>query len=118
MPRVDAYDVLEIFGSTDVVHSNIDRFITVANLVVTQHLAASGLSDALLAEVELWLAAHYLAIRDRRSQSESLGDASESYYGQSGLGLDFTPYGQQVKTLDPTGKLAGLGKRRVVFKNV
>jgi len=86
-------------------------FITVANLIVTERLANEGLGDSLLKEIERWLAAHLVAIRDQRPQNERIGDANITYQGRSGLGLDATQYGQQVKILDTSGKLANLGKR-------
>ena len=92
--------------------------LTTVTLLVTKHLVGEGLSDALLKEIERWLSAHFIAVRDPRRKSEKLGDASEAYFGNADMGLDFTPYGQQVKVLDSTGILAGLGKQKMILKVV
>src|SRR3989304_2789979 len=103
--RVTPAEVQEIIDTTIA----LDPFITAANLTVDQHLLNHGLSAALLKEIERWLAAHLAAMRDPRASAESLGDASSTYEGQSGLGLDPTRHGPQGKGLAPTGTLATLG---------
>jgi len=98
--------IVEVDSSLDVT-----PFITVANLLVTQKLTGLGYSVGYLKEIERWLAAHFVAIRQKQEKSVTIGDASASYYGQSGLGLDFTSYGQQVKIMETTGTLLNLGKK-------
>ncbi|MCK9570503.1 hypothetical protein M0R72_16265 [Candidatus Pacearchaeota archaeon] len=70
------------------------------------------LTDALLAQIEKFLAAHLYAHRDQQYASESRGGASASYQGQFGMGLDSTRWGQTAKILDVTGYLANLGKAK------
>jgi len=106
--RVTEDEVKEILNTS----LTLTAFITAANLIVTDKLGPEGLSDDQLKEIERWLAAHFAAIRERQPQQEGIGDAQATYYGGSDLGLDFTPYGQQVKILDPTGILANIGKRK------
>ena len=107
--RVSADAVREII---DVDSSlSLTPFIEAATLTVDEHLSDESLSDDLLKEIERWLAAHFVAIREQRVKSEKVGDAAATYHGQSGKGLEFTPYGQQAVLLDPTGKLASIGKR-------
>ena len=63
-----------------------------------------------LAIIETWLAAHFLAIRDPRYASESIGAASASYQQMVGLNLGLTPYGQQAMLFDTHGNLAWMDK--------
>ena len=111
--RVTGSEVISIFIDTDLSAAQMEFFITPANLLITEHLSDSSLSDALLKELERWLSAHFAATYNKRRKSEGLGDASETYDGSTGFGLDFTSYGQQVRLLDPTGILSGIGKQVV-----
>lgn len=113
--RVTETEVRAII-ETPLVGATVEAHITVANLTVTRVLGASNLSAEILKEIERWLAAHFVAVQDRRRSSTSTGDASDSYDGQTGMGLDFTAYGQQVKLLDPTGLLASAGKPAAFFE--
>lgn len=106
--RVTETEVKEIIDTS----VNTRAFITAANMVVNQNLQNQGLSNELLKEIERWLAAHFVAIRDPREQSKKVGSSSANYQGQTGLGLDHTSYGQQVKVLDYTGTLGNLGFKR------
>ena len=97
----------------DIIDTDIDDiapFIRVANILVTAKLGGKGLSDAHLTEIERWLAAHFVSMRDPRIISEKTGEASVTYYGKFGLGLDGSQYGQTVKMLDTTGTLVSMGK--------
>lgn len=109
--RTDVTTVKLIIATT-LSDAQITAFIGTANLVVTSNLADKGLSDATLTDIETWLSAHLLSMRDQRVIGRSIGDVSFQYQGQTGLGLDATIYGQQVKLLDSSGTLASLGKRR------
>ena len=111
--RVTEQEVRDIF-ETDI--SDLTPFITAANLTVTDNLSNQGLSDDQLKEIERWLTAHLATARDPRTSKESLGDASETYQGDSGLGLDSSRYGQMVKMLDTSGKLANLGKAKASMR--
>jgi hypothetical protein len=109
--RVNADEIKEIL-ETELSDPTIEAFIGAANLIVTQNLGSSGLSTALLKEIERWLSAHLIASsRERQVKSEAAGLAKVDYDSKVGLGLDGTTYGQQVKLLDPTGLLTSIGKR-------
>ncbi len=97
---------------TPLVPVDVEPFVRTANLVVTEHLGTSGLSEETLAEIELWLAAHFVCIHDQQLSAIGMGTANYRFNGKTGMGLDFTPYGQHVKFLDTTGVLAGIGQRR------
>lgn len=112
-PRVTDCEVKAIIN-TDI--EKIRPYIIPADLMVTQYLGSKGLDDELLKEITRWLAAHLVAVNDQRLKSEKIGDATDQYHGETGMGLDFTAYGQQVKVLDPTGTFAAIGKRTAFFE--
>lgn len=112
MARVNGAEVKQII-ETDLTAAEIDPFITVANILVDQ---ITGLSAATLKEIERWLAAHYVAIRDPRQTKEVIGDAEDTYAVKVGFGLDGTTYGQQAKALDTTGTLVSMGKKKGYIK--
>lgn len=105
--RVTAEEVLAIIDTT---LTDISVFITTANMLVTSHLGAAGLTDEVLKEIERYLAAHVLSLRDQRTKSVSVDVLSESYQGQWGMGLNGTSYGQMAVLLDTSGILAKLAK--------
>lgn len=107
MARITDEEVKQIIETT----INTTPFITAANLIVTDRLGDEGIDDDLLKEIERWMAAHLVAIREPQTKTEKTGDTGVTYFGKDGLGLDATPYGQQVKVLDPTGLMATLGSR-------
>jgi len=112
MARVTSDDVekiIEVDSSLDV-----DAFIATATVLVDETLASSGYSDDLLFEIERYLAAHFIAMRQRQLTGDAFGDASRKYAGKFGMGLDFTQYGQQVKTLDIRGVLSISSKNIMV----
>lgn len=113
--RVTSSEVKEIID-TDI--ADVTVFITPANLIVTAKLANNGLAETHLKEIERWLAAHFVATKDQRIQSTGIGSTSVSYQGQTGLGLDSTFYGQQVKVLDTTGELNRLGKIKAKMETI
>lgn len=119
MYRVTEAEVREIIDVSASLAFN--AFIVVANLMVTKHLVGTGLTDPELKEIERWLSAHFVAVREPRVRQRSIGDARETYAisgGYSG-GLDATPYGQQVMLLDWTGVLSStLGKKAVILDAV
>ena len=89
----------------------VNAMITSANLIVTDTLGGSGLSDDILADIEKWFAAHLIYMGpERQLQKINVEDTGETY-GKLGYSLDSTTYGQTVKALDPTGKMNGLGKK-------
>jgi len=115
MARTTTTEVKEIIDTT---LTDLTAFITAANLVVSKVYADDDvMTDVELKEVERWLAAHYVAIRDPVARAEQADKASATYaWGDLGKGLEFTPYGQMALTLDLTGKLQQIGKRKTVFQ--
>src|SRR3990167_9686247 len=98
MARATEAEVKEIIG-TPLTNSQVAPFLTAATLLVDGLLADEGYPVALLAEIERWLAAHFVAVRDPRVSREAIGQGTTAFHGQSKLRLDHTPYGQQVMLL-------------------
>lgn len=113
--RIDEEDVREIIELDE--DLDLLPFIRIAHRVVEDHLAnnlsVSGLlSDETLEEIELWLSAHFAAIREMRRSQEAVGKANVSYQYFVAADLRNTMYGQQAIVLDHTGTLAAIGQPR------
>jgi len=112
--RVTATEVKAIID-TQLGDTEVDVFITTANLIVTNNLTGKSLSVASLAEIEKWLSAHLIAItKTRQAQKKKVGDAEDTY-GRVGLSLDSTSYGQTARILDSSGTLGSMGKMAVTI---
>lgn len=108
--RVTQTEVEEIINTE---LSDLTPFIRAANVLVDKALTSSGLAEAQLFEIELWLSAHFVAIRDPVAKSEKIGDAQVDYWlgtVEGGKGLLMTPYGHTACVLDTTGTLMSFAK--------
>lgn len=115
--RITPEDVEEIIDFDPSI-TDLWPFIAAAEELVTEICAstaniAPGRTPVVytanrLAIIETWLAAHFLAIRDPRYQSETISKASVSFQNQVGFNLRLTPYGQQAAMLDTNGGLSWL----------
>jgi len=105
--RVTTEEVLAIIDTS---LTDITVFITTANMLVTAHLGLADLSDEALKEIERYVAAHVLSLRDPRTKSTGVDVLSESYQGQWGMGLNGTSYGQMAILLDTSGILGKIAK--------
>ena len=110
MARTTDTAVFEIIETT---LTDIDTFITTANIFVTAYLGDAGLSDTLLEEIERYITAHFLSVKDQRVQAEKIDVLSFTYQGKTGMGLDSTFYGQTAQMLDTSGTLADMAKNGV-----
>jgi len=112
-------DLVKEIVDTSLSESRINNFINMAyyiSLPLVGRLAACGASTAHCAIIQL-LAAHLLTLYEPQKKSENI--ASEWSFTNiiaGGLGLDGSTYGQAAKTLDCSGTLASLGKRRARIK--
>lgn len=112
--RVSEEEVKAIIDTT-VTTEGVTPFLRTANVLVTEVIGTDAdYTTDLAREIELWLAAHLVALRDPRVKSEKLGDGAATYHGESGVGLRHTPYGQQVLAMDLFGKFADLDAGRVI----
>lgn len=115
MPRVTAETVKEVVAtslSDEVInHNHIDT----ANVFVNEYLLDAGLSDAMLTKIELYLAAHYVALTDEGGAltRDKLGDADQSYANIYDSGLGSTRFGQSAMALDITGTLTALAQTKL-----
>lgn len=82
-------------------------FIEAANTIINDRLLSSGLSEATLTKIELFLSAHLTTLRERQVSREKIGDAETTYEGRVEMGLNSSLYGQTAQLLDTTGTLAG-----------
>lgn len=105
--RVAEIEVKEIIDTT-LTDEDISPFISAANALVNATLLGESYSGALLKVIELWLSAHFVAIRDPQIAKEKLGEAEATYEGKTGTGLMHTRYGQQAILLDVNGVLAAI----------
>ena len=107
--RVETDDVKRII-ETELV--DLSMFISVANVQVDAIATLGTLDAATLKEIEKWLAAHYVSLRDRQPTKITMGDTSHTYGGKTGMGLSYSRYGQMALVLDSTGTLASSGRRK------
>lgn len=112
MARVLPSDVTAIMSNCSATDAVVEEFIDDAETLIDEIFATdTTLSTTLLAKIEKWYVAHMLASTICRTTSEEkVGDAAVKYTGKWDKNLDSTPYGQMVKNLDITGKLAAIGK--------
>ena len=115
MARVTAAEV-KLIIETDLPDATVDAFIDSATKLVDQYIAdATCHGTDSLKQVELWLSAHLLSIRDKALSSEKLGDAQDTQRAPGVLlkGLDSSFWGQMARAFDCSGTLADSGKRGV-----
>jgi len=92
---------------------NMQPYVDIATALtdkVSSNDSLGVLNSALLKQIEANLAAHYYSLRDPAYLAKKTQDASATFYGETGKGLDFTPWGQTAKDLDISGFLASVGK--------
>ena len=100
--RTTESEVKQIIN-TRLLEEEIRPFLETANAMVTNACAGYAHTVDELRLIEMWLAAHFVAIRDPRTSARTMGDASETFEGTSGMNLNATRYGQQVMILDRFG---------------
>ncbi len=115
--RVTTEEVLTIIDTS---LTDVDAFIAAANVTITG-MCGSDYDNDVLKELERWLAAHLVSIRDpsKSAFTEQNADGPSQKYqltSRNPVGLATTRYGQQVLILDYLGKLANLGLPASVVK--
>jgi len=120
MARVTDEEVRGIIEATEDEIFSLNPFIDAANQLVTDLCSGDSYSAAKLRLIELWLAAHFYAVRSPRPSEEgAAGGVSVKFQGQTAMHLEATIYGQQAMLLDTAGNLAALnsglksGKRTI-----
>lgn len=105
---------------TELEDTDIASALATANAIADEVVSGESYSDMLLKKIEVYLAAHFIAIKDPQISREKVGDAEVQYDGKTGMGLEATKYGQQVLILDHHGKFAKIAKSKgpVEFKTI
>jgi len=106
--RAEVEEIIEI----DPAITSIDAFITAANIIINQECTDPSLGTAQLKEIERWLSAHMVAIRDMRKDTEKADVVMDKNQYKLGLNLQVTMYGQQAMMLDTSGALTALSNSK------
>lgn len=88
-------------------------FIEVASVMVDNVISCATSNGATVSDkqaelLERYLAAHAYQLADPGYQSRRTGDASGTFNGKTGVGLESSRFGMMAKTLDTTGCLASM----------
>ena len=121
MARTTVDDVKNILDDTGLSDAILLAFVNSANVFVTATLTGKSLSDAVMEEIEKWIAAHMVTItRERVAKKEGAGGAFIEYAGEWGRGLASTSYGQMAINLDTSETLQALadGKRTATSRAI
>jgi len=104
---IDVRSIIEVADSLD-----LTAFLVTANLMRTEDLGNTSLSDARLDQIETYLAAHFAALFVERGalKSTTTLNAGDAYAGDYGRGLRATRYGQQAIVLDTSGTLSTMAE--------
>lgn len=99
-------------------------YIDAASAVADAKLTGKGLSEAVLTQIEIFLAAHFavLAVERGGLRREVQGDSAQAYHNISEkfTGFKLTRFGLQAIALDTTGTLVadGAANLKAVFRVV
>jgi len=110
--RVTVTEVRQLYAfDTAIVDADATIFINAAHILTDRVNTVGGMTDAAqLKEIERWLSAHLIAIRDPQAASEKADVVSQNFQYRVDLNLNQTRYGQMAIILDTTGTLAKLNK--------
>ena len=112
--RVDVDEVKNII-STGLEDRDIRQFCTTAHVIVANNCA--DLTEDEYTQIELYLAAHFICLKDPRLIQEKTEDWDLKYQKvTSGEGLNSTEYGRTALLLDSSGGLQQIGKMQVIFE--
>lgn len=117
MSRTDVIKVAGILAGNWDGTTGLQPFIDAAgNLVddIVTYDEDGVMSAAKLEIVERYVAAHFYACQDPMYRGRNTGKAGGQFHGDSGLSLDFTPYGQTAQDLDVSGYLRANQKGGIV----
>jgi hypothetical protein len=111
--RVNVNDVKDVI-QTELTDGQLWAFITTAHQLVVDRVQGKGLSEATMTQIEQYLAAHFVSLRDPRVKMEKIGGEYQASYqiGDLGEGLASTVYGQTALALDSTGTLTQASNRQ------
>jgi len=113
--RVSASQVKEVIETSLADSVVLASMINTANVYIDTHLLTAGHSASILERIELYLAAHIVALTEERGSLKGgmFGDSSEFLSDVYSEGFRATRYGQMALTLDTSGILAKLGQSKM-----
>lgn len=89
-------------------------FITSASAVMSEYLSDTEMSETMLTQIEIFLAAHFAVLAAEKGglRQESVGGIIESYQAGATLfqGFSSTRFGQTAMALDTSGALTRMSK--------
>lgn len=114
MPRTTETKVKAALGE-----NNIDEDIDIYPHIVTAGVLVDRINTRATADsititatelevIETYLSAHFYALADPQYVEKQTGKASAVFMGKTDMGLDYTPWGQMAKMLDPTTTLSSV----------
>jgi len=86
-----------------------DDLLTYAATIVgaaEDQVSSGTYSEDQLTFMEVYVAAHFYAVKEQKAQREKAGRSSVQYQGKYGMGLEATSWGQQALSMDAAGALA------------
>lgn len=109
--QVAAADV-KLIIKTSLPDDTVERMILTADRLLIQHIDPAGtVSNDMRDEIQMYVAAHFCAIRDRQAKTQSADGVNFVMDGgnkEGMVGLMETFWGRQAIMLDPSGALAKL----------
>jgi len=102
--------------SSKVTISMIEQCITTANAITDNTLSGQGLTEPILEQIELYLAAHFCSLKEPQIYEEEWGGRDSIAKEKRakclvGVGLNATWFGQQAIMLDTSGTLAEMSQQ-------
>lgn len=115
MPLATAEDVAAVY-ETDRDATAIEPFIAIAGAFTDAYLVGKGLSDAVVKEVQRYLAAHFMFVTDAgMHETLSIADVRERFTkAEKYPGLFDSRWGRTAVMMDPSGTLAELARPKPV----
>lgn len=119
-PLVTRADLLLICKEIDedTAEGETTEFINTAHIFVCNYVDGYGVAASLLTQIEKYLAAHFATITYSAIQRQTMGPMSQAFVTKIGMGLSQTRYGQMAMSLDPTGSLENMRKRRISLTSI
>ncbi len=110
--RVTGEEVKEVVNTKIDAGTILTNMVDTANVFIDTHLLSAGLPSEILKKIELYLAAHFVALTEEQGgiTRSKMGDADESYANVYKPGFGATRFGQQALALDTTGILNSVSR--------
>lgn len=90
----------------------IDKVLLDGVVTLSTGLSGDPDDDAILTQIETWLAAHFYSMFDPRPTAEGAGSVNASYWASPDKNLYLSQYGQMALTLDTTGTLKAISSTK------